>query len=416
MKIAVLSAHTHSLVWFRVDMMKEFVRNGHEVVAVGPDSEASASPLFEAAGITYRQARVQRNGLNPVKDLAYLLALVALLRIEKPDKVFLYQAKPVVYGGIAARLLGIGDVHALIAGLGSVFRGRSVKSRLIKAVMTVEYWVAGHCVRTMFFHNKDDRLEFTKRGLIPESKTVILNGSGVNLDRFTEAPLPAEPSLLFIGRLIKDKGILDYLAACAKIKQMYPMTRCVLVGPFDSNPSAMTPDELRPFVEAGIVEYFGEQSDVLPFIEQCSVFVLPSYHEGTPKTVLEAMAVGRPIVTTDVPGCRETVVDGLNGYLVPPQDVVALVDAIVRVITNPLDAQRMARESRALAESKYDVKIVNKMVMAAMGIPLSPRKTPLGFDEIRVLDDLSTSTKVGALFPDAEPVALATGPQTKIDW
>lgn len=368
MRIAVISAHTGSLVWFRLDMMKDFIANGHEVMAVGPDAQSDATQALVDAGIRYEQVAVERNGVNPLSDLKYLAGLVRLMKREQPDKVFVYQAKPVVYGSLAARLTGVGEVYPLVAGLGSVFRGRSVKNQLVKAVMTAEYWVAGRCSKIMFFQNHDDRSEFTKRRLIPESKTVILNGSGVNLERFRVAPLPTAPALLFIGRLIKDKGIREYLAACREVKQKHPEARCLLVGPFDSNPSAMTPEELRPFIEAGTVEFFGEQSDVRPMIEKCSVYVLPSYHEGTPKTVLEAMAVGRPIVTTDAPGCRETVVEGVNGYLVPPRDIRALVDAIERVISNPGAAQRMAGESRHIAESKYDVRAVNRAIMQAMGV------------------------------------------------
>lgn len=368
MKIAVVSAHTGSLIWFRLNMMKDFIANGCEVVAVGPDESSKATRTLDEAGIQYEQLSVERNGINPLSDLRYLAALMRFMKNERPDKVFVYQAKPVVYGTLAARLAGIDEVYALVAGLGSVFRGQSTKSRLIKAVMTAQYWVAGRCSKIMFFQNRDDRAEFIRRHLIPETKTSMINGSGVDLERFVVAPLPIEPSLLFIGRLIKDKGIREYLAACREIKQRHPATRCMLVGPFDSNPSAMTSEEFQPYIDEGIVEFFGEQDDVRPFIEMSSVYVLPSYHEGTPKTVLEAMAVGRPIVTTDTPGCRETVTEGLNGYLVPPRDTHALVDAIDRVIANPTDAQRMAHESRRIAEAKFDVKVVNRTIMQAMEV------------------------------------------------
>jgi len=349
-------------------MMKDFIASGHEVVAVGPDATSETTRLLTDAGVRYRTIPVERNGVNPLKDLSYLAALGKFMRQERPDRVFVYQAKPVVYGSLAARAAGIKEVYSLVAGLGSIFRGQSLKSRLVRGVMIAEYWVAGRCSKLMFFQNRDDRLEFTSRRLIPEKKTLILNGSGVNLDRFHVAPLPAEPALLFIGRLIKDKGIREYLEACQEIRRRHPTVRCLLVGPFDSNPSAITPAELQPFVDDGTVEYAGEQDDVRPFLEECSVYVLPSYHEGTPKTVLEAMAVGRPIVTSDAPGCRETVVDGVNGYLVPPQDTSALVEAIEKVIADPTLARRMASESRSLAESKYDVREVNRTIMQAMNL------------------------------------------------
>ena len=158
----------------------------------------------------------------------------------------------------------------------------------------------------MFFQNNDDKNEFINNGLIKEDKVVIINGSGVNLEQFKPKPLPKDPGFLFIGRLIKDKGIMEDLEACKKIKDKYPIIRCLLVGPYDSNPSALKPEELNPYIDSGIIEYFGEQSDVRPFITECSVFVLPSYHEGTPKSVLEAMAMGRAIITCNSPGCRDS--------------------------------------------------------------------------------------------------------------
>lgn len=352
-------------------MMRDFVANGHSVLAVGPDSHPETITALKDVGVEYEEIPVQRNGTNPIEDFKYLLALTRLMKRAQPGAVFLYQAKPVVYGSLAARIAGVKEVYALIAGLGSIFRGKTVKDQLVRAVMTAEYWVAGRCSRVMFFQNYDDRSEFVKRGLISEQRTVILNGSGVNLDEFQAAPLPSDPAILFIGRLIKDKGIREYLAACQVIGERYPTTRRMLVGPFDSNPTAISPEELELFVSNGAVEYFGEQNDVRPFIRQCSIYVLPSYHEGTPKTVLEAMAIGRPIVTTDAPGCRETVVDGLNGYLVPPGETAALIEAIEMILSSPFDCRRMAHESRRIAESKYDVTAVNGEIMQTMGIKRS---------------------------------------------
>ena len=368
MKIVVVSAHAGSLIWFRLDMMKDFMSVGHEVVAVGPESAPEVACALSDVGIRYEVIPVERNGINPLNDLKYLSALRKFMKRERPDRVFLYQAKPVVYGALAARSAAVREVYSLIAGLGSIFRGRSAKARIVRAVMTAEFWVAGRCSKIMFFQNRDDRREFVGRGLISEAKTKILSGSGVNLERFQSSPLPREPALLFIGRLIKDKGVREYLEACEVIKKKCSTVRCMLVGPFDSNPTAMTPAELARFVDSGVVEYFGEQSDVHPFLDQCSIYVLPSYHEGTPKTVLEAMATGRPIITTDAPGCRETVEDGVNGYLVPPQDTSALVDAIESVLASPTLGQRMGSESRRIAESRYDVRMVNCEIMATMGI------------------------------------------------
>lgn len=368
MKIAVLSSHTASLFWFRMDMMKDFIKHGHTVIALGPDSEADWKHTFREYNIDYRQLNVERNGINPFKDLKTFVQLFRFMKSEKPDKVFAYQAKTVVYGSIAAKLNGITEVYPLIAGLGSVFRGTGIKNKIVKTIMKVEYKIACSCSKKMFFQNNDDKNEFISNGLINVDKTVIINGSGVNLEKFQPAPLPSEPAFLFIGRLIKDKGIMEYLKACGIVKLQYPKTRFLLVGPYDSNPSALKPEELRPYIVDGIVEYFGEQSDVRPFIAQCSTYVLPSYHEGTPKTVLEAMAMGRAIITSDAPGCRGTVIDEYNGYLVTVGDIHGLVDKMKDFIANPTLCKKMGEVGLEIAKEKYDIKKVNRVILQIMGL------------------------------------------------
>lgn len=368
MKIIVLSSHTQSLFWFRMDMMKSFIANNHTVIAVGSESVDLWGDKFAENGIKYRQIYVQRNGLNPLADIKTLSSIKEIFKAEKPDKVFAYQAKTIIYGSIVANNLGITDFYPLVAGLGSIFRGRGLKNSIVKFILRNQYKLACKYSKLVFFQNKDDKAEFINGYLVTENKTAILNGSGVNLNNFQPAAQPIERAFLFIGRLIKDKGIMEYLKACEAIKNKYPNVRCLLVGPFDSNPSAMKEEELRPYIENNIIEYFGEQKDVRPYLAQCSTFVLPSYHEGTPKTVLEAMAMGRSIITTDAPGCRETVSHGLNGYLVKVGDITTLEDAMEKIIQYPNISIKMGQESLILAKSKYDVNLVNKSIKEYMGL------------------------------------------------
>ncbi len=368
MKIAVLSSHTSSLFWFRMDMMKDFIKYGHSVIALGPESETNWKTKFEENGIRYQQLYVERNGINPFSDLRTYRELKKFMKEEKPDKVFAYQAKTVVYGSLASKANGITEVYPLIAGLGSIFRGEGLKNKIIKTIMKTEYRVACNASKKIFFQNNDDKNEFINNGLIQEDKIVIINGSGVNLEKFKPEPLPEKPAFLFIGRLIKDKGVMEYLEACKRIKAVYPEIKCLLVGPYDSNPSALQPEELEPYLDKNIIEYFGEQSDVRPYLIQCSTYVLPSYHEGTPKTVLEAMAIGRSIITSDAPGCRETVTDGYNGYLVPVKDINGLVERMKNLILDQEENKIMAERSLKLAREKYDVKLVNKSIMETMDL------------------------------------------------
>ena len=365
MKILVLSSFTTSLFWFRIDMMKTFLAQGHEVLAVAEEPEELWQDKFAELGIRYRSIPVERNGMNPLKDLKTLRAIKALLKEEQPHKIFAYQAKTVIYGGIAAASCGI-EFYPLIAGLGSIFLSDDLKTRLVRKILVTEYRYSMRKAPKAFFQNEDDLSVFVKHKILPRENAVILNGSGVNLDLFPSVPQPKEPAFLCISRLIRDKGVVEYLDACREIRRRHPHVRCMLVGPFDTNPSAISEAELQSYLDDGSVEYFGAQKNVQPFLAQCSAYVLPSYHEGTPKTVLEAMATGRPILTTDAPGCRQTVPEGKNGVLVPVKSVYALVTAMEQLIADPALCAQMGSESRALAEQIYDVRIINQNISKTM--------------------------------------------------
>lgn len=368
MKIAVLSSFTTSLFWFRIDMMKSFLAAGYEVLAVGNAPEDEWAEQFRQLGIRYRQIPVQRNGTNPLHDWKTFCALYRLLKEEKPDKIFAYQAKTVTYGGIAANLLGIRQFYPMIAGVGSVFLGDGFKNKLVRSILVAEYKLGLRHAPRVFFQNRDDLAVFTSNQILPQSKAVMINGSGVNTEKFLPTPLPDRISFLCISRLIRDKGVCEYLDAAREIHRRHPEVHCVLVGPFDTNPSAIQPEHLQPYLDDGSVAYVGEQKDVYPFLQNCTAYVLPSYHEGTPKTVLEAMASGRPTITTDAPGCRETVENGVNGYLVPVKDVGAIVEAMEKIIALPDITAEMAKNARRIAEEKYDVNKVNLTIRKTMGI------------------------------------------------
>ncbi len=368
MKIAVLSSHTPSLFWFRIDMMRSFIEKGHEVFALSNEAETDWKEKFRELGITYRQINVQRNGTNPLKDLKSIGSIKSVLAQIMPDKIFTYQAKTIIYGTIAANKLGITEVYPLVAGLGSLFLNDDLKTRAVRTILMKEYRYSMRKCTTVFFQNSDDLETFKAKKAIKNQKIVMLHGSGVNLDIFNVQPIPETFGFLCISRLIRDKGVYEYLEACRLVKKDYPNVRCLLVGPYDSNPSSLKPEELKQFVDEGIIEYFGEQTDVVPYIAQCSVYVLPSYREGTPKTILEAMSCGRAAITTDVPGCRETVDDKENGILVPVKDVKSLAEAMKYMIEHPEEIQRMAKNGRSKAETVFDVQKVNEKICRTMQI------------------------------------------------
>ena len=366
--IVVLSSHTASLFWFRMDMMKSFLERGYTVYALANEEESLWKDRFHQHGIQYEQIYVQRNGMNPFRDLKTFFSIRKKLSEIKPDKVFVFQAKTVIYGGIAANSLGIHEVYPLIAGMGSVFINQDLKTRIVRFIVKAEYKLAMRRCPFVFFQNRDDEQLFRDNNIITRQKVVMLHGSGVNLDRFQVLPLPANPSFLCISRLIRDKGVVEYLKACRMLHQVRPDIKCMLVGPYDTNPSALKPEDLAPYTADGSVEYCGETEDVRPFFARAAVYVLPSYREGTPKTNLEAMACARPIITTNTPGCRETVIDGENGFLVPVKDSRAIFEKMLWLVDHPEQIPKLGAKGRQMAEDIFDVRQVNQTICEAMGI------------------------------------------------
>lgn len=370
MKFLLIGNNTQSLVNFRGPLLKAIVDRGHEVVAVSPEVDDHYSAQLKGLGVKHRTVPLDRTGFNPIADLRYLVALQRLMRDEGTESVLGYTIKPVIYGNLAARFASVKQRAALITGLGYAFGKDSLKQRVIGRFIHILYRLSLTGVDVVFFQNPDDRAEFLENGFVPPDKAALVAGSGVDLERFRRSSAPHEPpTFLLIARLIREKGVHQFVEAARRLRQRHQQAKFQILGPVDSNPSAITTAELETWVEGGIIEYLGETNDVRPFLQAASVFVLPSYYrEGTPRTALEALATGRPIVTTDAPGCRETVVDGVNGYLVEPRDVSSLEQALERFLLEPSLISSMGAASYELAKSKFDVNRVNAIMLERLGL------------------------------------------------
>lgn len=367
MKILVLSSYAPTLFFFREDMMLAFKNAGHEVIAAAPEEKSEWQTKFKEKGIDYYQvSNIDRNGKNPLVDLKGMISIYKLIKQLKPDKIFTYQAKTVIYGAFAAKLAGVSEIYAMMGGLGSVFRNDNGSS-LVKKILIGEYKQAYKFYKNVFFQNGDDVELVLKNKLIHRDKIRMTNGSGVNMEKFKVSTFD-EISFLFIGRLIKDKGVLEFVEASKIVKEKYPDTRIELVGYFDTNPSAIQPEELEDVFNKGTISYLGETSDVRPFLERISTIVLPSYHEGTPKSVLEAMATGKSVITTDAPGCKETVIENRNGFLVPVKDSGILAEKMIWMIENIENVKQMGNESHQICLEKFDVTKVNEVIMRTMSL------------------------------------------------
>lgn len=376
MKIVVISSFPENLINFRGPLLAALVGAGHDVIACAPGGDHQTESALRALGVTFRPIPLDRRGLNPLRDGRLLVSLVALLRELAPDAVLSYSIKPVVYGSLAAMLAGVPIIDALITGLGYVFSGDSPKQRLLRAFSLTLYRVGLLRARVVYFQNPDDEALFRRFGLIgPRTRTVQVNGSGVDLAHFARAGAVTEgPVFLQVARLIEEKGVLDFVAAARLLKRTHPGAVCRLLGMYEQGAGGIRPAQVAAWEREGVIEYLGETQDVRPFLAAASVFVLPSYYrEGVPRSVLEAMAMGRPIITTDAPGCRETVEPGLNGYLVPARDPEALAAAMARFADEPEAIARMGANSHAIACAKYDVHVVNRAFLDAFAPAPAPR-------------------------------------------
>lgn len=367
----IIAGFADSLVLFRGDLLTGMSAHGWRVHAAAPavgKSNAVRELLERIDGVSH-DIPAQRVGTNPFADLWLTWRLFLLMRRIKPEIVLGYTIKPVIYGTIAGWLARVPHRFALVTGLGYAFTGsrRSWLSILIQHL----YRFALRRSKCVFFQNPDDRDLFQELGIVPvHVRTIVVNGSGVDVSQFSPEPVPQGPaSFLMICRLLGDKGVREYVAAAERIRVSHPEIRFGLAGWIDENPDAIRQSELDEWIERGVIEYLGRLEDVRPAVGACTVYVLPSYYrEGTPRTILEAMAIGRAIITTDAPGCRETVVDGKNGYLVPPRSVDALVVAMEKFIDDRSLAESMGQVSREIAESKYDVHKVNAVMLREMGM------------------------------------------------
>ena len=370
-KILIISNFAESLRNFRGPLLNALSDNkrGMEVHAAAPGvSDAGLQAHFAARGICLHETTLQRTGTNPLRDLAYCWRLWRLMCRERPDMVLAYTIKPVIYGILAAWLAGVPRRFALITGLGYAFTNNRTTGLLTRLIRLL-YRFALSRTHKVFFQNPDDAALFRSLGLLSvRVPAVVVNGSGVDVARYALEPLPKQTIFLLIARLLGDKGVREYVAAARMVRQRYPQAQFHLVGWIDENPDAIAQAELDAWVASGDVQFGGRLQDVRPAIARATVYVLPSYREGTPRTVLEAMAMGRPVITTDAPGCRETVVDGDNGFLVPVKSVEPLAAAMLKFIEQPELIERMGARSRAIAEEKYDVHKVNAVMLKEMGI------------------------------------------------
>ena len=356
-RVLLLSNDVGNLYRFRSALIKEFVRRGYQVFAAAPLQAGPYQARIEELGAVFCPWEIRRTGRNPLPDLVALAKLARLLRQVRPDIFFGYTIKPVIYGMLAARLVGVPWRTAMITGLGYAFmHGETLTGKIVQGLGWLGYRTALSQANVVVFQNDDDITSFRNWGLLGRHLRVgRVNGSGVDIGQYSEQAFPPGPPVfLMMARLLRDKGVYEFVAAARTVRQRLPSARFLLVGAPDSNPTAIRQAEVDGWGAEGLIDYRGHLEDPRSALREAHIFVLPSYREGTPRVNLEAMATGRAIITTDVVGCRETVIEGVTGLLVRSHDAGALADAMLRLGADLELAAKMGKAGRRMCEERFE--------------------------------------------------------------
>ena len=360
---------------FRAELIKNLNLKNITVYAFTTDNDALELEKISELGAIPISYQLNRGGLNPLADMLATYKLAQQIKQLKPDLVFSYFAKPVIFGTLAAKIAKVPKIIGMLEGLGYTFtdqpNGLSSKTKLIKAIQVFLYKLALPKLDQLILLNHDDKTDLLINNDIEVKETYILGGIGLDLNQYKYSPakktLPIQ--FLFIGRLLKEKGIHDFIAAAQIVKEKFPQTTFTVLGGIDeANLGALTQGELTQYIDQNVIDYPGHVENIAEWIKQSHVFVLPSYREGVPRSTQEAMAIGRPVITTDVPGCRDTVIDGVNGFLVPKWNPQALAEKMIYFIEHPEQVRMMGDQSHKIAIEKFDAEKVNQRLLEILGI------------------------------------------------
>lgn len=364
-KIAIIGTTASNLYLFRKDFIQRCQIQGFQVYAFVSEYNDAWINKIQSLGVKLVTYRLNRGGLNPIRDVVSTIDLLKKINKIKPDIVFTYSAKPIIYGTLAAKLAKVPRTIGMLEGLGYTFteqpNGYTSKTNIIRSIQVLLYKIVLPLLDHFIVLNTDDKKDLLDHYSIQTKKTSVLGGIGLDLNNFRYREAPTNPiRFLFIGRLLREKGIFEFIDALTIVKQRYPDVIFTVLGEIDhENFGALTQDQLDHLVQLGLFEYLGYVTNVVEWIQKSSVFILPSYREGVPRSTQEAMAIGRAIITTDVPGCRETVINNHNGFLIPKWNANALAEKMIYFIENPHKINEMGLESHKMALELFDTDQVN---------------------------------------------------------
>lgn len=368
MNVAISAIRTKNIKLNRSELIESIQSLGHNVYYIGQDSDDELHQDYKKYNVRFLSIPLGRSNTNPFREIKSIIQTKKVLRENNIETLISYGIRTLPTMVIAAKLAGVKKVLCIVNGSGRLFQIIGLKGLLVRSISYPMLCLSFLMTNYVLFQNMDDLKMIKGKGLLWRKNYGKVNGSGVNMDKYKSDWLQVNPIFTMIGRLTGDKGVNEYVQAAKIVKSMYPKTEFYLIGPMDNDDSSVDVNALKKAIDDNIIFLEGEVEDVRPYINKCRIFVLPSYHEGTPRTVLEAMAMGRPVITTDAPGCRETVNDGLNGFLIPIKSSDILAEKMIWMIEHREETEKMGEQSLIICKNKFDVNEVNKIILKSINL------------------------------------------------
>lgn len=369
MNVAISAVRTKNTRINRYELVSSIQKLGHKVMYIGQESNDQIHSDYSRFNVEFLSIPLERSEVNPLREIKAVIKTWKVLKENKVEVLLVYGIRTFPTMVLAAKLAKVKQILCIVNGSGRLFQLSGVKGYLVKAIsypmLTLAFTLSNH----ILFQNKDDLKMISNKKLLHRRNYSTINGSGVNLEKYNRVYLQQAPIFTMISRITGSKGVNEYIQAAKLVKKLYPNTIFNLIGPMDNEDFSINMNELNDALENRIISYTPEVEDVRPYINGCRVFVLPSYYpEGIPRSIIEAMAMGRPIITTNTPGCKETVEDGANGFKIPPKDVQELVEKMKWMIENPKKVEDMGIRSRKICEDKFNVNDINQKMLKIIGL------------------------------------------------
>lgn len=357
-KILLICNTSQNIYTFRLPLIKKFQKEGYEVSTITFDNEYE--DVLKSEGIKLYYTNDKNRSLNPLKILSLRKRYYNIIKEVQPDIVFTFQLKPNAFGVPAAKKAGVKDIYSMVEGAGDAFINKGLKWSLIKAVVKYFYKKAFKLSQKVFFLNNDDKTEFEELKLVKPEQSVVVHGIGVDLDKFAFKPVDKNSNkFIMIARMLKTKGVFEYCKCAELVKKSHPEAEFMYIGAEGSVKIA----DIQEYIDNGSINYIGTTKDVRPYIEESLMLLLPSYREGIPMTIMEAEAIGRGVIASNRVGCKDTVEEGVNGYLVEQQDVESMADRCIKILEQKALAVELGKNARKFAETNFDQKIINKHIL-----------------------------------------------------